>query len=368
MLHQLKTLKTVKTLTILTIASMSVLSCKKSNSNEPQHNPNDNTADGQTMTTFMASNAPKFESFTIDASAGGSITSSKGTKYTIPAGVFQTAAGASVTGNVNVDIKEIGSPSEMVFGDKPTLTRDGRMLLSYGEFFVRAAQGNQQLQLKKDSAIKVQVRAKPAGNGQEIPMWDGDSTITQTLSGYDYLNVAATLSFQTRVHTGIQWDQLNASYAFFNSGNGTLDFRLDSLAQWRNCDAILNNGGGPKTTVLGYFTTHYNIQTSTDYSGEQPTMLFFKPKYQNTLIKLYNTILNAPTGFQGLLSYQASVPVGMEGTFLAMSTIDGKFYADMKDVTIAAPTGLNNYVTLSFDPQEVSESTMVSLITQLNSK
>jgi hypothetical protein len=198
-------------------------------------------------------------------------------------------------------------------------------------------------------------------------MWSGDSSVTTTLSGYDYLNAAVTLSIQTSVHTGIQWDQLTAGYAFFNGSNGTLDFSIDSLVQWRNCDAILSNSD-PKTTVLCYFTSHYNNQTTTDYMGDQPTMLYFKPRYQNTLIKFYNTILNAPAGYQGLLSYQNTIPVGMEGTFLAMSTINGKFYAQMIDTTIAAPTGSNNYTTLSFDPQEVSESTMVSLITQMNAK
>ena len=317
------------------------------------------------MTAFMQDHGPQFETFTVDASAGAVVSSSKGTTYTIPAGAFQTAAGAAVTGSVTVAIKEINSPSDMILGDKPTLTRDGRMLVSYGEFFIKARQNSQDLQLKKDSAIKVQVKAKP--NGQEVPMWGGDSTITTTLSGHDYLNAAITISVQTSVHTGVQWDQLNSSYAFFNGTNGTLDFKIDSLVQWRNCDAILSNSD-PKTTVLGYFTTHYNIQTSTDYMGDQPTMLYFKPHNQNTLIKFYNTILNAPVGFQGLLSYQASIPVGMQGTFLAMSTQNGKFYADMKDVTIASPAGSNNYTTLSFAPQEVSETAMVNLILSMNSK
>ena len=363
MLH----LHSFRSLCLITLtAALTTSSCKKSNTSTESGSGSQTSAqDGQTMTTFRNNNAPKFESFTFDAAAGAVLTSSKGTTYTIPATAFQTSTGVTVTGSVTVDIKEISQPSEMIFGDKPTLTRDGRMLLSYGEFFIRAAQGSQTLQLRNDSTIKVQVKAKP--NGQEIPMWSGDSSITATLSGYDYLNTAITLSVQTSVHTGVQWDQLNTSYAFFNGSNGTLDFKIDSLVQWRNCDAIISNSD-PKTTMLCYFTSHYNIETTTDYMGDQPTMLYFKPRNQNTLIKFYNTILNAPAGFQGLLSYQSSIPVGMEGTFLAMSTVNGKFYAQMIDTTIAAPVGSNNYTTLSFDPQEVSESTMVSLITQMNAK
>lgn len=345
-------------------AALTVVACKKSDTPAPQQN---NNADGETMAAFMKNNGPAFQTFTVNADAGAVITSSKGTTYTIPAGAFQTKAGASVTGNVTVSIKEISTPADMIFSNKPTLTRDGRMLASYGEFFIRAAQNNQDLKLKQDSGIKVAVKAKP--NGQEIPMWSGDSTITTSISGYNYLNVAITLSVQMSVNKGIVWDQLNtAGYAFFNGSNGTLNFTIDSLVQWKNCDQIISNPSDPKTTVLGYFSSHYNAQTQQSYQGDQPTILFFKPHNQNTLIRLYDVILNAPAGYEGFYSYQQSMPIGMQGTFLAMSTVNGKFYADMKDVTIASPTGINDYTTFTFDPQEVSESTMVNMITSMNSK
>ncbi|MDP4149609.1 MAG: hypothetical protein Q8927_20555 [Bacteroidota bacterium] len=354
----------MKKLSLLCSAALaiSMFSCKKNNDSSSPNNGND----GATMTAFMQAHGPRFESFTIDAGAGAVITSSKGIKYTIPGGAFVTQAGVSVTGSVTIAVKEINSAGDMLLADRPTLTGDGRMLVSYGEIFVTAAQNNQNLQLKKDSSVKVQIPAKPI-NGQEVPMWSGDSSTSLTLSGYDYLNTAVSVTVQTPVRKGIVWDQLSAGYAFFNSANGSLDFRLDSLAKWRNCDAILSNSGS-KTTVLGYFNSHFNSATATDYSGDQPTLLFFKPQGQNTLIKFYDIILNATGTHQGFISYQASIPVGMQGTFLAMTTLNGKFYADMKDVTIAAPSGSNNYTTLSFDPQEVSESAMISLILQLNTK
>lgn len=353
------------TSTLLVAATViSISSCKKEASTTI--NPNSSAGvDGQTMATFRKNHGPQAESFTVDASAGAVVTSSKGIKYTIPAGAFVTSAGAAVTGNVTFSVKEINTAADMLLSDRPTLTRDGRMMVSYGEIFVQAVQNNNSLVLKRDSGVKVQIPAKP--NGQEIPLWDGDSTTSVSLSGYDYLNTAVTISIQTPVRRGIVWDQISAGYAFFNGSNGTLDFKLDSLAQWRNCDAILPTSG-TKTTVLGYFNSHYNPETAQDYSGDQPTMLFFKPHNQNTLIKLYDIILNATGSYQGFVSYQASMPIGMQGTFLAMSTQNGKFYADMKDVTIATPTGSNNYTTVSFDPQEVSESAMVNLILQLNTK
>src|SRR5258708_19580566 len=167
----------------------------------------------------------------------------------------------------------------MMMGGKRGLRSEGRMLVSYGEFFVKATQNNQDLLVKKDSAVKVQIPAKPV-NGQEIPMWGGDSAATFTLSGYDYLNTAVTIAVQAPVRRGIAWNQITTSYAFFNSSNGTLDFKLDSLVKWRNCAAILSTTSDPKTTVLPYFTPPFNTQTPTDYSGDQPTALYFKPHNQ----------------------------------------------------------------------------------------
>ncbi len=351
---------------ILIATAICVLSCKKNNESAAPGNTNSGQ-DGKVMTSFKQSHGPQFENFTVDAGAGAVITSSKGIRYTIPAGAFVTSSGAAVTGSVTVSVKEINSASDMLLGDRPTLTRDGRMLQSYGEIFVNAAQNNQNLVLKRDSAVKVQIPAKPVNGGQEVPLWAGDSSTSVSVSGYDYLNTAITIAVQQPVHRGIAWDQISAGYAFFNGSNGSLDFKLDSLAHWVNCDQLLPVSG-TKITLLGYFNSHYNAETSQDYSGDQPTMLFFKPHNQNTLIKLYDIILNATGSYQGFLSYQASMPVGLQGTFLAMSTQNGKFYADMKDVTIAAPSGSNNYTTLSFDPQEVSESAMVNLILQLNTK
>jgi hypothetical protein len=351
----------LKLLILIAVMALGIASCKKSNETSQSR------TDAQVMADFMQQNGPKSESFTVDAAAGATVTTTKGTKLHIPAGAFVRSNGQVVTGSVAVAVKEILGVSDMILGDKPTLTADGKLLISFGEFYVKAAQNNEELKLKKDSAIRIQVQAKNgAGGRQEVPMWGGDSSITTTLSGYTYLNLPITITSTITVKAGVKWEQ-NGSYAFFNSTNGSLDFRLDSLGHWINCDA-LSNDPGPKTTVMGYFSNHFNASTGANYSGEQPSMLFFKPQGRNTLIKLYNVILNAPAGKEGLHSYQTSMPIGLNGTFLAMSTIDGKFYAEMKDAAVGTPEGLNNYTTITFNLQEVSQSTMLSMITQMNAK
>lgn len=362
----------LKTITCLVAAAMIISSCRKNNSQEVAP---EKGLDGKMLSELLGSHAPKFEHFSIDATNGGVITTTKGTKFTIPANVFMTAGGAPVTGAVDISIREMREVSDMILSDKPTVTANGQLLVSFGEFFVRAVQNNQDLSLrpKNDTGrgIRVQVPAKPADNVangvKEVPMWSGDTTVTFTQYGFNYINQPVTITTQQTLSKGVLWNQIQNSYALFNSANGTMDFRLDSLLTWVNCDglAALPN---PKTTVMAYFTNYFNPETSASYGGEQPSMLFFKPKNFNTLVKFYNVILTPPAGKEGFHSYQTSIPVGLEGTFLAISAVGGQFYAEQKTTTIGTPAAGDDYTTVSFNLQPVDAAGLLSLITGMNSK
>ncbi len=321
----------------------------------------------QKVKAFFDANAPKYESFTIDASAGGSLVTGKGTKISFPANAFKKINGQPVTGNVTVQVKDIFQASDMLLGNRPT-EASGEMLISYGEMTVKANQGSDELQLNAPAQVVVPAApAKPA-NGQvvrEIPMWRGDSAVTYTINGNDHENIPVTLTQTGYVPRGINWLQ-NGNIAI-NNNDGTSSFDLDSLGVWRNCDALMGDPR-PKTTVLGYFSNQWNPATTSNYMGAEPSMLFFKVKQQNTLVKLYNKIINAPAGKEGLLSYQNSMPIGIEGTFLAITFKDNKVYAEMQDVTVGTPASGKTYFPVTFTLNEVSESQLLALIQQLNTK
>lgn len=352
-----------KTAVLSLVIITSLVACKKNNQeiNTPSN-------DIEKVKSFFSANAPKYESFVIDASNGGTLTTTKGTKINFPAGIFKKANGQIVSGNVTVEVKDILQVSDMLLSNRPTQA-NGEMLLSFGEMTVKASQNGEALQVKNDSA-KVQVPLAPPkpANGQvvrEIPMWAGDSAVSYSIQGYDHENTSVTLTQLGYVPKGINWNQ-NGNIAS-NNLDGTSSFALDSLGTWRNCDALMGDPR-PKTTVLGYFTNQWNSATSSSYMGAEPSMLFFKVKQQNSLVKLYNKIISAPVGKDGLLSYQNSFPIGLEGTFLAITTKDGKFYAEMKDVTIGAPASGKTYFSVSFNLTEVTEAGLLSLIQQLNTK
>ncbi|MRG45157.1 hypothetical protein GFS24_08525 [Chitinophaga sp. SYP-B3965] len=349
-------------LSIAILAAVGTSSCRKDKQVTNDFN------DLGTMTAFFEAYAPKAESFTLDAAVGGTITTTKGTKITFPANVFLDANNNVVSGNIKVHVKDILKASDMILGDKPTMDAKGGFLRSFGELIVKADKNGAELGIKKDSAqVVVPLGVREAnGVGNKIPIWDGDTTVTYSSTGYNHVNAATAVTTSMKIPKGVNWIDMGTT-ATSNPAGTQSTFLLDALGQWRNCDA-LSSPSGTRITVLGYFTVNYNPATSDNYSGKEPTMLFFKQKNVNTLIKLYNVIVHAPAGKEGLLSYQQSFTVGMEGTFLAISSKNGKFYADMKDVTIPAPNGSDNYVGIDFAPQEVSEAGLIGLINQMNSK
>ncbi|WP_343690824.1 hypothetical protein [Chitinophaga sp.] len=324
--------------------------------------------DGAKLHEFLRANGPADETYTVELQRSASFTTKSGSKYTVNFNALVRPDGSPASGPITFTVKEISNAAGMIFADKPTATNTGAPLESFGEFFVSAKQSATPLRLRKDSAINVQVPAKVAD--QRIPMWNGDTSVTINTSGYNYINQYITLSTTVSANKGVDWQQVTnpaSAYALFDGTNGTLNFRLDSLIKWTNCDRLMSLPN-PKTTVLAYFNSNYNAATGTSFSGEEPTMLYFKPTGVNSIIKFYNTIFTPPAGYEGFLSYQNTIPVGQKGTFLAISSIGGQFYAEQKTVTIAAPAAGTNYTTVTFNPVPVSASALVALINSMNTK
>jgi hypothetical protein len=319
--------------------------------------------------TFFEENAPKYESFTVNANAASIITTTKGTKISIPAGSFRSLSGQPITGNVTVSVKDLYKSSDMLLSNRPT-NSNGQMLLSFGEMAVNATQDGKALQLRDDSNnVRVQVPNVPnPRQGQQAPdilMWDADTSVTTVTSGHNHENIPVNSTVPTNVSRGANWTATGQSAT--NNFNGTASFKLDKLRKWTNCDAIHQPGNTP-ITVLGYFTNHFNPLTKETLGDYQPSMLYFKPKNQNILVKLYNRIFNAPAGKEGMLSYQNSFYVGLEGTFLAITFKGDKIYAQMKETTIGAAAPGNNYYAESFVLAEVSEAQLIALIDLLDTK
>lgn len=351
------------------VTTIAVVSCNKQSTVE-KLNPEGSIAaaeaqpnrDAQLLAQLFASAGPKTQFFTVQGKEKVTLTTSNGNKYNIPAGALRRKDGTAPTGPISVAIREVLSPKDFVFSNRPTAA-SGAYLLSYGEYFVRATEAGADLVLAAPIAVQTVVRTQVRPQ-EKVPMWDGDTTVYFTINGYNQLNQPTSVTQPASQDPGINWTQA-PDYALFNATTGTLDFQLSQLLQWRNCD-VFSSSTGPKTTVLGYFDV-YNNDTPNS-SPEQPSMLFFKPRNINSVVKFFNIILNAPAGFKGFLSYQTIIPVGQQGTFLAITALNGQFYAQLLDATIAAPASGTNYTPVSFNLQPVTASQLVSMIADLNNR
>jgi hypothetical protein len=316
---------------------------------------------------FLRQNEPQFSKFTVNAATGGTVTTPKGSTYRIRANSLLGANGMPVTGNVDVFVKEINQASEMILGNKPTNSGTG-VLRSFGEMQIIAQQNGNNLTLRQDSTIVGFVRP-PQGGTQlpiDIPMWAGDSLPRVTSNGHNHLNQSTSVSGFYLQNTGIDWSQIPGSFA--NLANGGYNFNIRDLLTWGNCDQLYNIPGGAPTTVLCYFGNNFNETSFTNLSGTVPSQLFYKPRNVNAIVKFTSQILNPAPGKYGYLSYQNSFKVGQEGTFLAMSAKDGKFYGQILDYTVPAPASGNNYVGIDLNLQEVTEAQLLALINQMNTR
>jgi hypothetical protein len=411
-------------LTIICIMAV-FASCKKKTDIEYMLPNKPTSANGvgsrDDLAALLKSVANKPETFTVNATIGGKFTSSKGITYTIDPGIFVKPNGETAQGDVQVTVQEVTQASEMILNDMPTnaiilpkdsiispkdttifnpkdstFTRDtiqqvikgneeGGMLNSFGEIKVDASQGGENLELKPNTAIEVEIPQpaipEPIISGSFVPLWDTVKELTTQLIGRNHENmeVSSLKESEKRIETGCQWVQDNGnattSTTVVNNNNNSgststvpaLKFNLDQLGSWKNCDVLIQFTR--TTTVLGYFTNVYNnSDTTSNYQGVESNMLFFKKKGDNTIVKLYNPIVAAPTGKKGFLSYQNTFGIGMEGTFLALVNKDGKYFAQQKTVIIGEPENGKNYVGVNFILEEVTQEQMFALIDSMNDK
>lgn len=259
----------------------------------------------------------------------------------------------------------------MLLDNKPTITENGEILLSFGEFKLLAVQNNIPLILNPRTSTSNGITvflpiSKPAGvNLGDIPMWKsatGDTIYEEKINGLDYNALDVTVSKFYKVNKGITWKQ-NMLFGYSNSSQDTAHFILDAIGQWRNCDVTIHLPG-PKTTVLCYFGSKFNESTTENRSGLEPSNVFFKPKDINSLVKTFNVILNPIAGKKGFYTFKNGVPIGMQAKFIAFSIIDGKYFAETKEVTFANDAG-KSFMGITFNPVEVSESQLLSMIQDL---
>jgi hypothetical protein len=197
-------------LAFVALTILGVVSCKKNDN--PAIPGIDDQASAQLMQAFFEKHAPKTEAFSFDASAGGTITLKSGTKITFPANAFVKPDGSPVTGAITVSAKDILKAGDMILANKPTITASGEMLESFGEIIVKASRNDTALRINPVVVQRPPTVMVPIGTAtgakRDIPMWDGDTTVSYTNNGYNHDNQPTSVTVTYSVSKGIDWSQI----------------------------------------------------------------------------------------------------------------------------------------------------------------
>ena len=266
-----------KNLLLSTIGSTLLLmtSCKKDILTESPLPDLDNY---NSVKDFYTQNQARLQTYSVNATTGGSFTCEKGTKITIPANAFVDGNGNQINGDIKFNIKEIYDKSDMLLSNKPTsmftgIDTAGRVkftpLKSGGEVFIQPVADTGKVFIQKGKNIDIAMPTpaidgnmqafveKPIPNdttGQFLWQKDTVNTVKIDSSALDYIYKLYSFSSNNDQGTWINSD--NSSYFPINNQVSIDINQTDNILQYNtNVFLVFKN---VKTVVrINYYGTNF---------------------------------------------------------------------------------------------------------------
>ncbi|QLC66604.1 hypothetical protein LPB248_09990 [Flavobacterium sp. LPB0248] len=273
------------------------------------------------------------QNFTMTAGNGVvTLTSAKGVKLSIN-GDCLTKNGNPVTGQVDIEYIELFDKGNMLVTNKPTmgLTADGKknLLISGGEFFIKATQGGVELQTSCSMNMIVPT-ALTNGLDNLMTLWTGVIDEDGELAWRE----AKANADGNGGKGGVQGEGNNYYVTFGNFG-------------WTNVDRFYSDPR-PKTTLLVDVPDGYNNTNSAVY-------LSYDGEGTNALAKLDTFTA------QGLFSeHYGQIPIGLACHIIFATEDNGNWRYAIKGVTISANA------VYEFNLSETTVGTEAQLIAAIN--
>jgi len=140
---------------IILIAAMAGSCSKTDNSNNVNSNPGIYSTYSSLDTIYTMLGVPS-RFVTFDASVGSSFYGNSGSRYIIPAGIFQDMNGNVISGIVQMEVKELLNKGDMIF-TKALPVCNNTPLISGGEVYTNATQSGQQLYIRPGYTFQVNI-------------------------------------------------------------------------------------------------------------------------------------------------------------------------------------------------------------------
>lgn len=317
----------LKTIGLLFLGTIAIVSCNDSN----------DLVTTPTATEFTnvrkAALEHQTQNFTLTAGTGViTLTSAKGVTIKIN-GNCLTKNGNPVTGTVDIQFVELFDKGNMLVTNKPTIgilpNGNHELLISGGEFFIKATQGGQELATTCNINIIVPTNLTD-GVDNTMTLWKGIIDANGDLAWEDARDAAGP----NGVKGGVQAEGNNYYVTFGNFG-------------WTNVDRFYSDPR-PKTTILAAAPTGYDNTNSAIY-------LSYDGEGQNALAKL-DTFTAA-----GLFSeHYGQIPIGLACHVIFATEDNGQWRYAIKAVTVQA----NDVYT--FTLAETTIGTEAQLVAAIN--
>ena len=318
--------KIINSIAFLTVTSLVYLSCHKANSS---------LIAGQNLyDNFVKATVAAQQTFTVDATTGGTITCLRGSKITFPPNAFANPDNTITTGSVQVIVKEALDKSQWLMEGLSTTTQTG-MLYSGGMLDILVKRMNDGVDVKPSPAmlvisqslvnvIKVEVpkvRALPDSVGLFLP---GAVGVTSAVAPTSWI----------------------AAYYPFGGGINSYIFQIPQF-RWINCDG-LSNQPGTKTSIK----VTPDLTNITGATGVQAILV-----YRN--ISTVITLQPAGTFMQ---SYPNTIPVGSTADIICIGKdATGKIiFKVLPSITITA------LINISIKPEITDAATVTAYLNSIN--
>ncbi|WGD33520.1 hypothetical protein [Olleya sp. YS] len=315
----MKTLKTIFGTLLMT--TLLFTSCDN-NEDFDDNNNYQETLSYTTIQGFFETHGVQDQTFTIDATTGGSVTGEDGTIVTFPPNAFVDGSNNPVTGLVNVAIKEIFKPSQMILSNKPTnalnFSSQNTFLLSEGETEVRISQNGDDLLIASGTNYQISVPSAGGFDAEMLPF-------AGTTSDEEGIVWSPTTDVSLGAN-GMQYIAAPSSYIYdvFDTG-------------WSNCDKFYS--------YLGNKTTNYINLTNSPNEAETVIFLVFEENNLPAVVKFSTPYAN------GIQSYVDMLPEGLAVTYIAITLENNQQYLAVENVTISDEEEL----TLNFEAKSTQE-------------
>lgn len=290
----------IKTISLIFVALLLIASCKKETNSGTKF---------PSLNIFLEQNKITSQSFTVNASAGGTITGAKGTVVTFPPNAFLDGNGNRVTGNVSIELKEVFNKADMIAAGVFPVAYGSALLNSGGEYFLSATQNGNKVNLEKGRFFQMRLPAQAADpNMQFFLQADND-----TLAGINWV-----LPDTAVVNVDSQWVVSPVGgFSFTTTPDSAYVITCDSLG-WGNADVFMS----PTYVTCSFVVTGGSV-TDANTKG----YCLYDGKNTVWPAGMYGSIANNTITD----SHIANIPIH----FLVISVINGELYAGSTAVTPA---------------------------------